>query len=304
MGNVIIDIDSVSKSYGKLSLFRSLSLQIGKGELFGIIGADGAGKSTLFELMVTLLSADSGHITVNGLDTKSKRSEIRSTVGYMPGRFSLYHDLGVRENLDFYATLYGTSLEQGYELIAPIWDQISSFWDRPAGKLSGGMKQKLALCCALIHRPEILFLDEPTTGVDPVSRREFWDILKLLNSRGMTIIVSTPYMDEALLCERIAFMQQGRILGVDDPNSFIEHYPYDIYSINSTDSHSLMRALREESGTIYSFAFGHSIHWSVASGDNHTVQRVLSSSLLKDSQIRRVKPTLEDVFIYLMESSQ
>ncbi|MGL4994014.1 MAG: ABC transporter ATP-binding protein [Bacteroidales bacterium] len=304
MSSIIIDIDSVSKSYGKLSLFSSLSLQIEKGELFGIIGADGAGKSTLFELMVTLLSADAGRITINGMDSVNQRSSIRSSVGYMPGRFSLYNDLGVKENLDFYATLYGTSLDQGYEVISPIWDQISSFWDRPAGKLSGGMKQKLALCCALVHRPSILFLDEPTTGVDPVSRKEFWDILKLLNSRGMTIVVSTPYMDEALNCNRVAFMQQGRLLGVNLPRSFIEQYPYDIYSIYSNDSHTLMRYLRAEQGTISCFAFGHSIHWSVASGDRNTVERVASSDTLNGAKMRVVEPTLEDVFIYLMQREQ
>lgn len=302
---IAIDIVGVRKAYGTTRALHELSLQIEEGELFGVIGADGAGKSTLFELMVTLITPDAGRIRVGRFEVATQKREIRSSVGYMPGRFSLYQDLGVRENLEFFATLYGTTLEAGMELIAPIWNQLAPFSDRPAGKLSGGMKQKLALCCAMIHRPEILFLDEPTTGVDPVSRREFWEMLKGLNRQGITIVVSTPYMDEALLCDRIALMQEGRVLGVNSPEWFPTDYPYALYSLTTTEPYRLINELRSEPETIRCFAFGHSVHWSVAKEEaDEVIGRLEGEGLFCPEEIRRITPTLEDCFINLMEDAK
>lgn len=207
-----ISVCDLHKDYGSVKALRGLNVEVGRGELFGIIGPDGAGKTTLFRILATLLLADQGSARVDGLDVVTDYEKIRHRIGYMPGRFSLYQDLSVRENLDFFATVYHTTIAEHYDLIADIYRQIEPFADRPAGKLSGGMKQKLALCCALIHKPSVLFLDEPTTGIDPVSRRELWSMLLRLRSQGITILVSTPYMDEAALCDRIALIQEVRSL--------------------------------------------------------------------------------------------
>lgn len=216
-----IVINGISKRYGKVQALHGVSLSVGEGELFGLIGPDGAGKTTLFRLLTTLLLPDEGSATVCGLDLVKDYRLIRQQVGYMPGRFSLYPDLSVEENLQFFASIFGTTIEENYNLVAPIYSQIEPFRKRKAGKLSGGMKQKLALSCALIHKPRVLFLDEPTTGVDVVSRVEFWDMLQNLRRQGITILVSTPYMDEAQRCTRVALISGGTILGVDTPEEVV-----------------------------------------------------------------------------------
>src|SRR5687768_15556175 len=220
-------VNNLSKVYGKekIQAVESVSFSVGKGELYGLIGPDGAGKTSIFRMLTTLLLPDSGNATVDGFDIVKDYKKIRNEVGYMPGKFSLYQDLTVEENLNFFATLFGTTIQENYHLIRDIYVQIEPFKQRRAGKLSGGMKQKLALCCALIHKPRVLFLDEPTTGVDPVSRKEFWQMLKRLKEQGITILVSTPYMDEAALCDRIALIQGGKILAVNTPASIVNKYP-------------------------------------------------------------------------------
>jgi len=219
-----IKIEGLTKSYGSVKALENVNLEIGKGELFGLIGPDGAGKTTLFRLLTTLILPDAGSAVVDGLDIVKDYKEIRCRVGYMPGRFSLYQDLSIEENLDFFASIFGTTIEENYELVAPIYRQIEPFRKRRAGQLSGGMKQKLALCCAMIHKPTVLFLDEPTTGVDVVSRAEFWDMLDDLKKAGITIFVSTAYMDEASRCDRIALMHDGHILEVCTPPDELESY--------------------------------------------------------------------------------
>lgn len=213
-----ISINNIGKSYGKTEALKQVTFGVDTGELFGLIGPDGAGKTTLFRILTTLLLADEGSASVDGLDVVEQFREVRNRVGYMPGKFSLYQDLSVKENLEFFARVFGTSIEENYDLIRDIYVQIEPFSSRKAGKLSGGMKQKLALCCALVHKPKVLFLDEPTTGVDPVSRKEFWEMLQHLKQENITILVSTPYMDEASLCDRIALIQQGRLLSIDTPD--------------------------------------------------------------------------------------
>ena len=220
----MIEVCNISKSYGKVKALDGVSLTVGEGELFGIIGPDGAGKTTLFRILCTLLLPDGGKAVVAGCEIRKQMREIRRRVGYMPSRFSRYHDLTVEENLRFFATLFGTTLEEGYESIRAVYAQIERFRHRKAGALSGGMKQKLALCCALVHRPEVLFLDEPTTGVDPVSRKEFWDMLEELCRRGITIVASTPYLDEVRRCHRVAFLNEGRVLGIGSPETILEDF--------------------------------------------------------------------------------
>ena len=219
-----IEVHSVSKSYGKVKALDDVSFSVGKGEVFGLIGPDGAGKTSMFRILCTLLVPDAGTATVDGFDTVKQMAEIRRRVGYMPGKFSLYQDLTVRENLEFFATLFGTTVEEGYDSISAIYSQIERFKDRKAGALSGGMKQKLALCCALVHQPSVLFLDEPTTGVDPVSRKEFWEMLATLKQRDITILASTPYLDEVRRCERVAFLDQGRVRGIDTPEVILDRF--------------------------------------------------------------------------------
>ena len=219
-----IAVSNLSKSYGKVQALSDVTLSVDKGELFGLIGPDGAGKTTLFRILVTLLLPDAGEATVEGKDVVGQMKEIRRKVGYMPGRFSLYQDLTVEENLQFFATLFGTTVAEGYDSIKAIYSQIERFKDRKAGALSGGMKQKLALSCALVHQPSVLFLDEPTTGVDPVSRKEFWEMLALLRQRGITIVVSTPYLDEVRRCDRVAFLHEGRIQGIGTPEVILERF--------------------------------------------------------------------------------
>src|SRR5580704_7167012 len=241
-----ITLNNITKTYNKKTVLAvdDVSFSVEKGEIFGLIGPDGAGKSTIFRLLTTLLLPDTGTATVAGLDVVKDFKAIRGVVGYMPGKFSLYQDLTVEENLDFFATVFNTSIEENYDLIKDIYVQIEPFKDRRAGKLSGGMKQKLALCCALIHKPDILFLDEPTTGVDVVSRKEFWEMLKRLKEQGITILVSTSYMDEATLCDRIALILGGKILSMDTPDKIVQAYPEKLYAIKSPKMHQLIRDIR------------------------------------------------------------
>src|SRR5574344_787931 len=255
-----VNCQLIRKSYGEVKALENISFEVVKGEIFGIIGPDGAGKTTLFRILTTLILADSGTATVDGRDVVKEYNEIRKHVGYMPGRFSLYQDLTVEENLDVFAKVFNTSIEENYHLIKDIYVQIEPFKKRRAGKLSGGMKQKLALCCALIHKPSVLFLDEPTTGVDPVSRKEFWDMLKKLKADGITIIVSTPYMDEATLCDKIALMLNGHFMKVDTPNGIIASYPNKLWSVASDNLHRLLHTLRSNEHIKSSFSFGESFH--------------------------------------------
>ncbi|MCV9386073.1 ABC transporter ATP-binding protein [Reichenbachiella ulvae] len=294
-------IDHVSKAFVKegTPALNEISFEVEEGELFGLIGPDGAGKTTLFRILTTLLLADSGNASVNGLDVVRDYKEIRKQVGYMPGRFSLYQDLSVEENLNFFATIFNTTLEQNYDLIKDIYVQIEPFKNRRAGKLSGGMKQKLALCCALIHKPTVLFLDEPTTGVDAVSRKEFWEMLKGLKQQGITILVSTPYMDEASLCEKIALIQNGEILSIDTPEKIVDQYPKPLYAIKSPDMSRLLKSLRNSQIIQSANAFGE-YHHITLSDDGIDSEKVLASLNMEGSEMKTIKPTIEDCFINLM----
>ncbi|MCB0426590.1 MAG: ABC transporter ATP-binding protein, partial [Mangrovimonas sp.] len=234
-----LTVSNISKSYKAVKALENISFKVNEGELFGLIGPDGAGKTTLFRILTTLLFADEGTASVGSLDVVENYKDIRKNIGYMPGRFSLYQDLTVEENLNFFATIFGTTINENYDLIKDIYVQIEPFKNRRAGKLSGGMKQKLALSCALIHKPKVLFLDEPTTGVDPVSRKEFWDMLKRLQEKGITILVSTPYMDEAALCDRVALIQDGKILEIDTPKAIVSRFPKSILNIKANSMYGL-----------------------------------------------------------------
>lgn len=296
----IIEINNLSKSYGKTKALDNVSFNVERGELFGLIGPDGAGKTTLFRLLTTLLTPDEGSATVDGRDIVKDYLNIRSQVGYMPGRFSLYPDLTVEENLEFFAALFGVTIKESYDLIAPIYRQIEPFRKRRAGKLSGGMKQKLALSCALIHRPNVLFLDEPTTGVDAVSRREFWDMLSQLKTQGITILVSTPYMDEASRCDRIALCNEGHILGVNTPQNFVHDFNEMLYGIRAKDMFSLLQSARSIEGVAACYPFGEYHH--LIANDNFNPS-IFTSQLsdLEGLEICTQEPSIEDVFIKLMK---
>lgn len=296
----IIEINNLSKSYGKTKALDNVSFNVERGELFGLIGPDGAGKTTLFRLLTTLLTPDEGSATVDGRDIVKDYLNIRSQVGYMPGRFSLYPDLTVEENLEFFAALFGVTVKESYDLIAPIYRQIEPFRKRRAGKLSGGMKQKLALSCALIHRPDVLFLDEPTTGVDAVSRREFWDMLSQLKTQGITILVSTPYMDEASRCDRIALCNEGHILGVNTPQNFVHDFNEMLYGIRAKDMFSLLQRARSIEGVAACYPFGE-YHHLIA--NNNFNPSIFTSQLsdIEGLEICTQEPSIEDVFIKLMK---
>ena len=300
-----ITLDHITKTYNKKTVLAvdDISLSIETGELFGLIGPDGAGKTTLFRILTTLLLADKGTATVVGNDVVKEFHKIRGIVGYMPGRFSLYQDLTVEENLNFFATVFGTTVKENYDQIKDIYSQLEPFKTRRAGKLSGGMKQKLALCCALIHKPEVLFLDEPTTGVDVVSRREFWEMLKRLKAQGITIMVSTSYMDEATLCDRIALILGGKILSLDTPANVIKAYPEKLYAIKSPNMHGLLKDLRINDDILNCYAAGEYIHLSLKKPGNENENLLLQHLKEKgetDLEFKETIPTVEDCFIRLL----
>ncbi|MBF30849.1 MAG: ATPase [Aequorivita sp.] len=296
-----ISLSNISKSYKKVKAVQDISFDVNSGELFGLIGPDGAGKTTIFRILTTLLIPDEGNAKVAGFDVVKDYKAIRNSVGYMPGRFSLYQDLTVEENLTFFATIFGTTIEENYDLIEDIYVQIEPFKDRRAGKLSGGMKQKLALSCALIHKPKVLFLDEPTTGVDPVSRKEFWEMLKRLQKKGITILVSTPYMDEAALCDRIALIQGGEILEIDTPEAIVSQFPKTIYNVGADNMYKLIQSLQQYEHVYSVFPFGEFVHYTDKRDSFEMVdlQSYLEKEGLTDINIEVTHPNIEDAFMEL-----
>lgn len=303
----MIKVEHLSITYNKGTVIgvKDVSFSVDKGELFGLIGPDGAGKTSIFRMLTTLLLPDSGTAEVNDYDIVNDYEKIRSCVGYMPGDFSLYTDLTISENLEFFATVFGTTVEENMHLIDDIYKQIEPFKNRRAGKLSGGMKQKLALCCALIHKPVVLFLDEPTTGVDAVSRKEFWDMLKKLKKKGITILVSTPYMDEAKLCDRIALIQDGKIMSVETPRKIIAGFPDLLYKVKADDRQLLLITLNKYDEAIDSYAFGEYAHLVMERTELHEamcdkIVEYLESRNLDNPEVKLTEPTVEDCFIRLM----
>lgn len=301
----MITVHNISKQYRKVQALSGISLSVGKGEIFGLIGPDGAGKTTLFRILTTLILADSGTATLNGWDIVHDYCRIRENVGYMPGRFSLYPTMTVEENLDFFATLFRTTIAENYDLIKDIYSQIEPFKDRMAGKLSGGMKQKLALSCALIHRPLVLFLDEPTTGIDPVSRKELWAMLQKLKSEGITIVVSTPYMDEAMMCDRIAMIQKGSIMTIDTPQGIIDKMPQKIFAVKADNMSCLLADLRKFESTETCHTFGE-FHHITFRYDNEMLCDEMKFYLQElgynGVEIKEIEPTIEDCFMNLTNS--
>ncbi len=298
-----VEVRNLAKRYGHIVAVRDLSFSVEKGELFGFIGPDGAGKTTIFRILTTLLLADKGEAKVIGLDVVKEYKKLRTQIGYMPGRFSLYQDLSVEENLKFFASVFGTTIDQNYDLIRDIYVQIEPFKDRRAGKLSGGMKQKLALSCALIHKPEILFLDEPTTGVDAVSRKEFWEMLKRLQQKGITIIVSTPYMDEAGLCDRVALIQNGNILGIDTPQNIVKTFDRPLFAVKARNTHILIEALRKFPHTHSVYPFGEYLHYTDKRPSflPEDVLSYLAGEKNEQVEMKQIEPNIEDSFMALME---
>lgn len=302
MSSVVLE--NISKTYGSkkapVQALQGINFEVPKGELFGIIGPDGAGKTSLFRILTTLLLPDTGKATVDGFDVVKNYKEIRRSVGYMPGRFSLYQDLTVEENLEFFAAIFNTSINENYELIKDIYSQIEPFKERKAGKLSGGMKQKLALSCALIHRPSVLFLDEPTTGVDAVSRKEFWAMLKELQKKGITILVSTPYMDEASLCDRVALMQNGKILSIDTPGNIVESFGKPLFGSRADDMLKLLDDLRQLPEIEAAYPSGIYHHVVMKNGNDLNLMRDQLRNKHSGLEVISIKPDIEDCFIALM----
>ncbi len=301
-----VEVNGVSKSYGTTTALDSIEVTVQSGELYGFLGPDGAGKTTLFRILTTLIEPDAGHAKVLGLDVVRDLWSLRRQLGYMPGRFSLYTDLTVEENLRFFATAFGTTVEEQYDMIAPIYRQIEPFKQRAAGALSGGMKQKLALCCALVHRPRILFLDEPTTGVDAVSRREFWDLLDQLKAGGLTTVVSTPYMDEANRCDRVALIQHGKILAIDPPQRIVEQYPLPLLSVKGPDKYRMLGRLRALPHAAAAYPFGDSLHYtdSRPGADPALLAGEIAARLAEQGfagvEVAPIRAGIEDSFMYLM----
>ncbi len=297
-----IVIDHITKTFnkGRTRALQDISFEVKPGELFGLIGPDGAGKTSLFRILTTLWLADSGNASVLGLDVVKDFKAIRRRIGYMPGRFSLYQDLTVEENLSFFATLFNATIAENYALVKDIYVQLAPFKDRRAGQLSGGMKQKLALCCALIHKPDVLFLDEPTTGVDPVSRKEFWEMLRRLQS-SITILVSTPYMDEATLCDRIALIQDGRILQLDTPEDIVASFPDALLAVSGADMFGLINAIRALPDISACYGFGDSLHVRFRQGAYTVEQLHTALAAFQPLQITPIIPGIEDCFMALME---
>lgn len=302
----IVSVENLKMSYdkGKVQALKGVSFDVVEGEIFGLIGPDGAGKTSLFRILTTLLLADSGTAVVDGMDVMKDYKKIRHHIGYMPGRFSLYPDLTVEENLSFFATVFNTTIEENYHLVEDIYRQIEPFKKRKAGKLSGGMKQKLALSCALIHAPHVLFLDEPTTGVDPVSRKEFWEMLhKLKNNFKLSIVVSTPYMDEALQCDRIALIQDGKFLTIDTPDGIIKSYTHTLWSVRSDNMHRLLTDLRSINGVRTAFAFGENHHATIDTSvlTVESLREKLAELGHNSIVIAVIEPTIEDCFMNFQE---
>lgn len=296
----MILVDRLTHSYNGVKAIEDVSFHVSPGELFGLIGPDGAGKTTIFRILTSLIIPDSGQAYVDSLSVVKDYRQLRKRLGYMPGRFSLYQDLSVEENLKLFATLFGTTIERNYHLIKDIYVQIEPFKKRKAGKLSGGMKQKLALCCALIHRPRVLFLDEPTTGVDPVSRKEFWEMLDRLKQQGITIVVSTPYMDEAILCDRIAFIKDGHILQVETPEHIIGSYGGKLLAVRSDRMHHLRSVIESVEGVEMAYSFGEFFHVKVCCDTDLAAERIrtaLEGNGHTGIVISEIKPTIEDCFI-------
>ena len=298
----LVDVKGVGKSFGTTEALKDISFSVEESEIFGLIGPDGAGKTTLFRLITTLLLPDKGTINVMGLDAVKHYRELRKNIGYMPGRFSLYQDLSVEENLEFYATVFGTTVKENYHLISDIYSHIEPFKKRLAGKLSGGMKQKLALSCALIHKPRLLVLDEPTTGVDAVSRAEFWEMLGKLKKYNITILVSTPYMDEAMRCDRVALIQNGNILSIDTPGRVREGFKRRLFAARSNEKYRLISLLRNDSDTLSAYPFGDSIHVTFR-GDkvSDALIAMLKEEGISDIEISETEAGIEDRFLELME---
>lgn len=297
----MIEFNNISKSYGTVKAVEHINLEVESGELFGLIGPDGAGKTTLIRILTTLLLADEGNILFSGRDVVKEYHYVRNNVGYMPGTFSLYQDLSVEENLDFFATAFGTTIQENYHLIAPIYVQLEPFKKRKAGALSGGMKQKLALCCALIHKPEILVLDEPTTGVDAVSRKEFWEMLQRLKEDGLTIFVSTPYMDEAAMCDRVALIQDGHIMDTDTPEGIINKFDNTLLALTGKYKQSTIELLRSLEQVKNAFPFGDSIHITLKNGNSTSdIEKILKEHAISYERLEPVSPVIEDCFMDLM----
>lgn len=302
-----VELKNIVKKYttkkSSITAVDNISFTVDEGELFGLIGPDGAGKTSVFRILTTLLLADEGSAAVLGNDVVNDYKAIRKITGYMPGRFSLYQDLTVEENLEFFATVFETTIQENYDLVADIYKQLEPFKTRRAGKLSGGMKQKLALCCALIHKPKILFLDEPTTGVDPVSRKEFWEMLKRLKAQGISILVSTPYMDEAKLCDRIALMQNGKILQIDTPRNIVNQFGTNLYAVHSDNMYNLLNDLRAFPQTNSCFAFGENHHLTLkeSNDDIRELENYLDTKGYLKRTIIKIEPGIEDCFMQLMK---
>lgn len=296
----IISVENLHKSYGSVHALKGISFSVKEGEIYGVVGPDGAGKSTLFNILTTLLLPDSGEVSVLHKDIRKDFLEIRKYIGYLPGTFSLYPDLSVEENLIFFATMYQSSIKENMGIIKPIWKQLSPFKDRPAGKLSGGMKQKLALCCALIHKPVLLFLDEPTTGVDPVSRKEFWEILKTIQQQNISVLVSTPYMDEATLCDRIALLQEGQFIKMDSPQAIIDSFQGNLVTLHTHDIFNLLHLMEQCPFHCNFYPYGEHLH-VIFYEDLTTILPSFEKFLQDNNQIynniQQIKPTIEDCFI-------
>ncbi|GET29390.1 ABC transporter ATP-binding protein [Prolixibacter sp. SD074] len=300
---MMISVKNIEKSYGEVKALHGVSLDVNEGELFGLIGPDGAGKTSLIRILVTLLKPDTGSATVNQLDVVDDFRKLRKEIGYMPGRFSLYPDLSVEENMTFFATVFGTTIEENYHLVKDIYQQIEPFKDRLAGRLSGGMKQKLALSCALIHAPKVLILDEPTTGVDAVSRKEFWEMLKRLQKMGITILVSTPYMDEANLCDRVALIQDGNILTIDTPDRVTQNNESIIWAVRTNNMYLCIRDLKRHPGIKSVFGFGEFLHVTLKDMaiSPTALEEYLEQRCHTNIVVNPIKPGIEDVFMDLMQ---
>ncbi|GAB1473545.1 hypothetical protein MASR2M69_09860 [Bacteroidota bacterium] len=297
-----VEVTSLSKRYGSVRALNEISFEIKKGEMFGLIGPDGAGKTTLFRIMSTLILPDSGDVSIEGLDIRKDHKNIRKIIGYMPGKFSLYGDLSVNENLSFFASVFDVAVEDNYYLIEDIFKDIAPFGSRKASRLSGGMKQKLALSCALIHKPSVLFLDEPTTGVDPVSRREFWQMLDRLKKMGITIVVSTSYMDEALLCDRIALIKEGVVLNSNTPAGIVASFKSKLLAVWGVNMPKLLNEIRslEFVKSVYSFGHEHHVAINLNNYSNDTAERLgnaLKERGYDDFHIKEIEPGIEDCYM-------